>query len=81
MILRIDRFGVFKLQVDFYGFIEVLGAAVSMMSSSSTYGVASNKGGVKALEEETAREMIDKLAKDEGNDVCADCGEVSECSN
>ena len=63
------------------GFIEVLGAAVSVMSSSSTYGVASNKGGVKALEEETAREMIDKLAKDEGNDVCADCGEVSECSN
>ena len=36
------------------------------------------KAGIKALEEETTREMIDKLTRDEGNGVCADCGEISK---
>jgi len=42
------------------------------------YYRGNGKTGVKALEEETTREMIDKLTKDEGNGVCADCGEISK---
>lgn len=32
----------------------------------------------RSAEDEGARELIDKLTKTEGNDVCADCGEKSK---
>lgn len=51
----------------------------SLFNSSSSYRADTrDKEGVKALEEETAREMIDKLTKYEGNESCADCGDISK---
>ena len=61
----------------------ILFRSTTVMMSSNSYGVSGygterDKVGVKALEEETAREMIDRLTKDEGNDECADCGDFSK---
>lgn len=30
------------------------------------------------IEDEGARELIDKLTRSDGNEVCADCGELSK---
>ena len=47
-----------------------------MLSSSNNSCGAENDGAV--AEEETAREMIGKLTRFKGNDVCADCGDSSK---